>query len=531
MKKYLSIAFAALAFAACAEKIDDTNDPALNGEIEQSYIAINLMSADPDTRAEGDLYEDGDAAERTVNTVHFFFFRQGAPFPVNATGTAPGGNKNWLLSTLNGVSVEGETANISDWSNAVLVLNNYKGQYPDKIVAVINSSPAEKAYTLGELHSQLTSLKGNDDGFVMSNSVYLSEDSKIVDATSIAAANIKTTSDDALDAPVDIYVERLAAKVKVTGNHQEFDTENTIGGNQVFVRVDNWSLYNANPSSYLLKNINTAWTNEGLGFTWNDSPYYRSYWADAGLGTVSNNVNWTDGVAVDGVDYCGENTDPVAADRTKIVLKGQLVDEDGDAVELVKWNGQEMIGKESLLTAAASQLQYTLYTSVTDGEQVTRTQISKDDIQCVAGTEASAPTGIKSYQVFFQLSSTGDDKTWVKSVEGNYTAMSVEEVNTYLKENLSPAIVYTEGKTFYYLDIRHLGNAAEKPGYYGVVRNHVYNIAINSIKGYGIPVYDPAAEIEDLEYPSDEEEVYVAAKINVLAWRVVNQEVNVTPQN
>ena len=91
MKKYLSIAFAALALAACAEKIDDTNDPALNGEIEQSYIAINLMSADLDTRAEGDSYEDGDAAERTVNTVHFFFFRQGAPFPVNATGTAPGG--------------------------------------------------------------------------------------------------------------------------------------------------------------------------------------------------------------------------------------------------------------------------------------------------------------------------------------------------------------------------------------------------------------------------------------------------------
>lgn len=52
MKKYLSIAFAALALAACAEKIDDTNDPAFNGEIEQSYIAINLMSADPDTRAE-----------------------------------------------------------------------------------------------------------------------------------------------------------------------------------------------------------------------------------------------------------------------------------------------------------------------------------------------------------------------------------------------------------------------------------------------------------------------------------------------
>ena len=48
MKKYLFIALAALGLAACAEKLDD-NSPVHNGELEESYIAINLLSADVDT--------------------------------------------------------------------------------------------------------------------------------------------------------------------------------------------------------------------------------------------------------------------------------------------------------------------------------------------------------------------------------------------------------------------------------------------------------------------------------------------------
>lgn len=530
MKKYLSIAVAALALFACTEKQDDFNNPDQTGEIEQSYIAVNLLSADVDTRADGDSYDDGVEAERKVNTVHFFFFRQGAPFPVNVTGTAPGGDKNWLLSTLSGVNSEGTVGNnISDYSNSVLVLNNYKGQYPDKIVAVINYSPDNKAYTLSELHDMSTSLKGNADGFVMSNSVYLSG-TTVIDATPIAEGNIAATSEAAVTSPVEIYVERLSAKVKVTTKAEnKFDTGNTLGGESVYVKVNNWSLYNANPTSSMLKNIDPAWTVDGLGFNWNDSPYYRSYWAQADLGSITNSLTWTDGLAVGNTDYCGENTDQDKADRTKVVLKGQLVYEDGTTpVELVKWNGQELVGTENLLKAAASQLQYTIYSEVTGTEKLS---ILDTDLTCVHASDPGAPSDIESYQVFFKLSDVGTTKTWFKVVEGATTGISVDEVNAYLKENLSPANVYAGGKTFYHLDIRHLAPVLDKPGSYGVVRNHVYDIAINSINGYGVPVFDPDKIITDIEYPEEEESVYVAAKINVLAWKVVSQEVDIIPQN
>ena len=98
MKKYLFIALAALGFAACEEKIGDQPH---SGEVEQSYIAINLMSADLDTRAATDAYgyEDGTTAERAIKTAYFFFFDEdGNPFNVAANSGATNPNVNRIYT-------------------------------------------------------------------------------------------------------------------------------------------------------------------------------------------------------------------------------------------------------------------------------------------------------------------------------------------------------------------------------------------------------------------------------------------------
>ena len=84
MKKYLFFAAAAMVFAACAEKGFDSHKPAEKGEMEQSYLAVSLMSDDMTTRAAGDVYEEGDPSERFVNTFHFFLFdEKGDPFIID----------------------------------------------------------------------------------------------------------------------------------------------------------------------------------------------------------------------------------------------------------------------------------------------------------------------------------------------------------------------------------------------------------------------------------------------------------------
>ena len=173
MKKYLFIALAALGFAACAEKMEDTNAPVQNGELEESYIAINLMSADLDTRSNNDPaggYADGTTDERKITSAHFFFFRDDVPFNVTADGTGQVGQTNHLqLQGLN-PSEENKSENISNITNAVLMLKNYKGQYPNQVVAVLNWTPEDKTYTLAELHNEIyaNSLGNTTDGFVMS---------------------------------------------------------------------------------------------------------------------------------------------------------------------------------------------------------------------------------------------------------------------------------------------------------------------------------------------------------------------------
>ena len=59
MKKYLFLAFAALGFAACAEKDIENNVPEQNGEMAQSYVAITLAADNMSTKADDGTYEEG----------------------------------------------------------------------------------------------------------------------------------------------------------------------------------------------------------------------------------------------------------------------------------------------------------------------------------------------------------------------------------------------------------------------------------------------------------------------------------------
>lgn len=547
MKKYFIIALAALGFAACAEKISDGPSPEQTGELEQSYIAINLMSSELDTRVNDDtpVLEDGEEAERKVNSVHFFFFRQGVPFAVNASGSAPGGDRNWLHTATPSFTEDLDKDNISAYSNVMLVLKNYKGQYPDQIVAVINWTPDKNVYKLDELHAKLVGLQSNEGGFVMSNSVYKSG-KNVIDATAISGTY--KTAAEAESHPVDIYVERVAAKVKVStpestiegkwdASNKWFDTGKTSNlttlgesQNKVYVKIQNWSLYNARTQSMLLKSIEPTWTDDALGLTWNDSPRFRSYWADAEAYSSTyindNTFNWTNGNPLEGSEYCGENTASQEENRTKLILKGQLVDADDKALELVKWNGQEMVKVENLKTAVAAQLQYLIYSYTDEADATTYTSITDADIECISGANDGSPSNVEEYEVYFQLTTTAATKKWAIKTGDKWETKDVAHINAYLIEHVPAAIVYKSGQTYYYIDIKHLGTSG-KEAEYGIVRNHIYDIEIQSIKGYGTPVFNPGGNIVVPETPIEEEGVYVAAKINVLSWRVVKQGVNI----
>ena len=104
-----------------AEKIDD-NSSIHNGELEESYIAINLMSADVDTRAASDSYgyDEGTVAEREIKSAYFFFFNEDGKTIISFTEFGALVKATELYAVVSNKS-----------ENAILVFNRTTGEKTD----------------------------------------------------------------------------------------------------------------------------------------------------------------------------------------------------------------------------------------------------------------------------------------------------------------------------------------------------------------------------------------------------------------
>ena len=504
------------------------------GELERSYISVTLKSDDAATRAADGDFEYGDADERYVENVHFFLFKSdGSAFPVTASG-----NRNYLSFNLNSSGTQpGETGNpnegpnVSDVKDKILVFDNYKGEYPGYIVAVLNwdASNLQPSYTLNNLYNTLAGIRNAGNHFVMSTSVYADMQGQVIKANPLTIDNIGKTEAEANANPVEIHVERISAKVQVeakgdvTGMDAIYDVEQSVGDVPVYAKVLNWDLYNEYHHSIVLKHIYPeSWGLAGqIGFLWNDPNRFRSYWAGSYTGAfpADNSFDWSGGLVPGAVAYCGENTRQDS--RTKVIVKAQLVKADGTPMEVANWYGHNYIGEQAMRTEVASLLASQMFYA--DGTEYKA--IGETDLKVVPGNEAPDGVDVKAYEVFFQLSDAGLAKEWFtySNAEG-YISATDEAINEHLAQ-VQPAMVYKDGMTYYYTDIRHLGSAGSVSEY-GVVRNHVYKVNISDISGFGTPVYDSDIDIETPERPMDMNS-YVAAEVRILSWKVVKNDYSV----
>lgn len=549
MKKYLFIALAALGFAACAEKDEMGKQPIQNGEKEQSYVAVTF-TADGVTRADQEgNFEVGTTAERAVKSAYvFFFYENGDAFTVTGKTSHPGGvNYVDVIDQINKTTNNSEgdaMENVSDIKDTVLVLENYKGEYPSQVVAVINWTPDSTKpadyYSLSQLKKEISTLGNDTDGYVMSNSVYLNANNEIVDAVALTENNIVKVKEEAYKYPVVIHVERIAAKVDYPADKNDdlFDIDRTIvdtvesdngtpAETKVYAKIVGFELYNDYEESRLIKMINTDWglTSVELGFNWNNVAAYRSYWATS-LDTAfpENTFAWgSDNTPVGKFDYVGENTrawDEKNDVRTKVIVKAKLVDEDENPVEVVSWWGKEYVGVDHLKIVVANTLVNTYYTldeTNSTLEKKIYVGLTPDDIEC----EQRKPGEKNAYEVLFVISQNSKGKKWFKYENNDYKEISLDALNAELKANVQPALVYNDGMTYYYTNIKHLGEVAGCTAEYGVVRNHIYSVNISGITGYGTPVFNKDYQFETPEKPKDIE-TFVSAQINILSWRVVD---------
>ena len=90
---------------------------------------------------------------------------------------------------------------------------------------------------------------------------------------------------------------------------------------------------------------------------------------------------------------------------------------------------------------------------------------------------------------------------------------------------MEPALLYKNGMTYYFTEIRHFGSTGSDSEF-GVVRNHIYKVNISDISGFGTPVSDQETDVEVPERPKDVKS-YVAAEVRILSWKVVKNDYSV----
>lgn len=577
--KFLFGAFCAVGMMASCSSSDDvvggetTPDGIANGQ--NLYLSVSVMSANEGTRATevGDPvdddgnkadYEKGTGKENDVTNAYFYFY--------NADGSAANVVKqgdtyvNYYNSPTTAEKEDG-MPNVEMLLDVTVVINTEKGDLIlDKIVAVLN---ADKALTkqdgtgmsLSELSEIVNdySFDRNDNKFVMSSSVYSSSGNgsgvKKMEVDNIQSF-FKTSDTEAKKTPVDIYVERVLAKVSVgaqmtvgadditVDNETLYYTGQTTDKSadedkRVYVKFLGWNIATETEKSYLFKNIDPKWTDKQLGITnWTWPDYFRSFWAMNPAGMTYINRNYNDALMfkVGGVDqkgdmvynedkdinytYVQENASKNTTDGTvaapekptKILVASQLVDKTGKPIEIAEWRGIRSDVNGVLITMANFSGVYY------QKDENTRALITPEMIRFADDA---------SYAV---LVDDAESNTFYLSRDAAETA-DIEAVNKQLKE-LGNAKVWKDGKTYYYTDIRHLGKITQdgkgqdvpSVGAYGVVRNHSYQVVINSVTGLGTPVYNPD-DVIDPEQPKDEES-YLAARIKVLSWRVVKSTVD-----
>ncbi|MBO5596551.1 MAG: Mfa1 fimbrilin C-terminal domain-containing protein [Bacteroidales bacterium] len=327
--KHLLIAIlAGAALVGCNKEKGGTNDG--TEEIKDArYMGFTISMPSATTKAAGttglNTYQVGEAYENAIKTLHFFFYRNGAYVSwgygnmasqfnsetagaagsnVEETRPAPYGTGNEYT----GVVVLESTMAMPNQVLCVVNSRNpnwYRNKTLEQVKAVLHTGEAESL--TGNVTDSFKDFqfRDGDPYFVMFTSpMYGSNANSVkeikyvtdiyVEETSqgsgvfTANSNIQNTREDAQKHPVNIYVERMAARLEIAnlssivdGNGfvkaEKLDDSMKDGSDPIYdIKPLAWSVIAANKKAYNLKQIKLNWwtkmgANEAFSGNWLES--------------------------------------------------------------------------------------------------------------------------------------------------------------------------------------------------------------------------------------------------------------------
>lgn len=610
MKKSLLLfatLFAATAFTSCSS--DEPQSPdSFDGTYDgKAYMRVCIAMPDGAGQPAGapsraGKYENGSAAEQAIKDIGLKFYNSDGSFygyghsieNVTVDATTPTTDNN----------IEGKVA------QAICVLQiNSNAPKPTHVVAYVNCDEDWKQTNEPDINSIDYTMIGYTHTYEDNVTYYSMTSSNYRGNTSGATASFvqgyqtyispncfQPTEAQAIEEgkPVNIYVERLAAKVKVhmaDGVNPE-DAPIDNGDYALTFKIDGYALGATNTESYYIKHIFEAWSPETLWEGWNSASEYRCFWAaDMNYNNTLNTPPMLNYVSYDDVKgkltgtegtwlYSTENTQtsllgeaktasdamsaPSRASETDInrylfqefayVIGHYTVTKNGSEVKdpyLYEYAGK-ILPHDAMLKFMQQSIGNVLFTRTEYGDKVIFEAVdmvekgyleidSYDNDASLVCLKLSTKATLSELSKYYIKKQNNSPTEILDDNPSNYKLVtSLDEVTALLKQSSVQAygfkyedncagITGNGGYLAYFpILIKHLNPGDENRGgedargYYGVVRNHCYDITINSITGLGIGIFNPEVDI----IPKDKiKPLYLGATFNVLSWRVVNQTV------
>ncbi len=586
-KKVMLLTFmAALAFAGCSNDDDITNNGGGGTDTEGcGYVAVNIVQPSSTTGRATDAndFENGSSDENYAEEGLFFLFDQ--------AGTKKYAAKRLVLSPKDETNPINPA--VEQIYKGVLVIDGVKQADGDdetdskQIVCVLNA-PVELetgVNTLADLEAKIADYctshitKGK---FIMTNSVYMNGANKVL-GTGIS--KIYNTVGEARKNSVDIFVERVVAKVKIKSVGASFDNKGTgkqtvdgVENDGYEIKVTGVSIANVANQAYLFKNISGFSGETAYAWAW-DPDNKRSYWETVSLNSgnfinksyktiagewnadavgetpakVFDVKNFTfdpEYIQPNTISNKASNGTNLPAQETAVLLTAQLLDKTSkQPVQLVYLRGGYFTKDKALDVIADYVMQQKYYkgknsaTNVMEYSSLLPTDFEWTNKYTPAGeTVEKRIPWIEDYEAVAKVKSSeitkGGYAIYKKNAQGEYENATEAEINELLRGNADAkssytAWVWTDGKCYYFVNIDQSSVAADHSGktvaahtYDGVVRNHIYDLTLNSVKGLGVPVFDPEQEIIPQIPTPGESLFYLSATVKVLDWRLVQQTVD-----
>lgn len=547
---------ATLSLGSCSSDSPDMggNDNTFKGD--QAFMKVRIGMADGSaTRSTTDEgYEYGSDKEQAVKSLGFKFYYNNGKFAAYGESYPVNGDITTTPNTPNGEYVEA-------FADAVIALTVKEGEEkPVYAVAYVNCDnddwKVSEEPDLSDISLKINDLGSDSKGYAMTSSNYGTNGYQ----TKVDPAKFFETSAAAIldENPVEIHVERIAAKVTVT---QKATPENSVekDGYTFKFEVKGFALGGTNKQSFLIKNLDSSWNATTLWSSWQPDNEYRCFWAkDINYNYVDamnqlNQSSYKDAKEPGKYIYCHENTFAAAGNSganpysiqpyvyiTGIykVTKGTAPNTETVTDDLFSYAGNiyqtpDMI---NIMQNAIGTVLYTQDTS-TPANYVGVNLKDKDLVEIVAQDANNVILQLKKEKDgdeekdpdlsgYFINTGDKDNPTW--------TAATVENVNALLAKPIKANGFKYDGTAgghlaYFPVLIEHLNykpnttRDKQPVGAYGVVRNHIYQLEINSITNLGIGVFDPE---EIISPDTNTKTYYLGAKIRILSWKVVKQGVD-----